>query len=205
MTNTILTKNTSEWFPLYFENLDFINKNILLPVLNPDNFHNNILSVIVNNNENIAEFRVEDYKTHGGFFCFSITKNNILHSEKDLEKTITWDTLHNKIKQTIKELKTHNVSEKFFIKHYVLTNSMISYVFNQETFNYIDFYPVIPNQQYYETLTQTPNIDIITTRLILDLIYTHNFTVEEALNIHNIPTLWLEALYSDSDGNTING
>jgi hypothetical protein len=179
-----------------------------LPVLQP--FLNNPIETENTHYyiQNRKEFRLENYirdfdDRHGGggYFSFAIKDNQVLNSFGENVTLTTLDVLEKTVNKALEELKTNNISEKFFIKHYVLTNSLIGFFLNRKNWSHLDFLPIVPDSKYYEILLATEHLTIVKTRFICELVLKHNLTLEEALNIDNLPKEWLEALYSGTTPN----
>ena len=183
-------------------------KVLKLPVLQP--FLNNPISTEepYYHIANVKEFRLEDYIQDpddplyaSGYFSFAIKDKQVLKSfGTDVELT-TLDVLEKSVNKALEELKTQNISEKLFVKHYVLTNSFIVFVFNRKNWSILDLLPIVPDSKYYEILLATEHLTIVKTRLICELVFKHNMTLEEALNIEKLPKEWLEPLYAGTPPN----
>lgn len=145
---------------------------------------------------------------NGAYFVFTVISDTIFHTKGDITSfqyeyspdddiydELTWEVFNKKLSTSYSELEKHNISEHLYRKHYVLTNSTITYYNKNIPQKHLNYIPITPTAEYYNLLVKSENLNTIQTRLAYDLIINNKATVEETMTTVGLPDEWVKSLY----------
>lgn len=146
---------------------------------------------------NLTSYMLDDYTPDGMYKSFTFSPNNIIKLGNEVEdlEFKTWSEALTMLETCKQELINNNVSLNNYKKHFILTTTGVTFFIDPEETYITDFSPITPDETYYQILRNTPNLDPIITRLIIDLTYSKGFTVDESINSYNMPKEWLKSIY----------